>query len=160
MEFQLSYFKSWKMTLWMCCIQYASKFGKLSSGHRTGKRQVSFWSQRKAMPKNVLTTTQLYSSQFSSVQSLGHVRLCDTMNGSTPHLPVHHQLPEFTQILVHRVSDTIQPSHPLSSPSPDPIPPSIKVFSNESTLHMRWPKSWSFMVHVLLKPGFKNFKHY
>ena len=45
-----------------CCIQYASKFGKLSSGHRTGKGQFSFQSQRKAMPKNAQTTTQLYSS--------------------------------------------------------------------------------------------------
>ena len=53
MEFQLSYFKSWKMMLWKCCTQYASTFGKLSSGHRTGKGQFSFQSQRKAMPKNV-----------------------------------------------------------------------------------------------------------
>ena len=51
MEFQLSYFKSWKMRLWKCCMQYASKFGKLSSGHRTGKGQFSFQFQRKAMPK-------------------------------------------------------------------------------------------------------------
>ena len=62
MEFQLSYFKSWKMMLWKWCTQYASKLGKLSSGHRTGKGQFSFQSQRKAMPKNVQTTTQLYSS--------------------------------------------------------------------------------------------------
>ena len=53
-----------------CCTQYASKFGKLSSGHRTGKGQFSFQSQRKAMPKNAQTTAQLHSSQFSSVQSL------------------------------------------------------------------------------------------
>ena len=64
MEFQLSYFKSWKMMLWKCCAQYASKFGKLSSGHRTGKSQFSFQSQRKAMPKNVQTTTQLHSSHM------------------------------------------------------------------------------------------------
>ena len=62
MEFQLSYFKSWKMMLWKCCTQYASKSGKLSSGHRTGKGQFSFQSQRKAMPKNAQTTAQLYSS--------------------------------------------------------------------------------------------------
>ena len=47
-----------------CCTQYASKFGKLSSGHRTGKDQFSFQSQRKAMPKNVQTTTQLHSSHM------------------------------------------------------------------------------------------------
>ena len=61
-EFQLSYLKSWKMMLWKCCTQYASKFGKLSTGHRTGKGQFSFQSQRKAVPKNAQTTTQLHSS--------------------------------------------------------------------------------------------------
>ena len=62
MEFQLSYFKSWTMMLWKCCTQHASKFGKLSSGHRTRKSQFSFQSQRKAMPKNAQTTAQLHSS--------------------------------------------------------------------------------------------------
>ena len=56
MEFQLSYFKSWKMILWKCCTQYASKFGKLSRGHRTGKGQFSFQSLRTAIPKNAQTT--------------------------------------------------------------------------------------------------------
>ena len=56
--------------------------------------------------------------QFSSVQSLSHVQLCDAMNCSTPGLPVHHQLPEFTQTHIHQDGDAIQPSHPLSSPSP------------------------------------------
>ena len=64
MEFQLSYFKSWKMMLWKCCAQYASKFGKLSSSHRTGKGQFSFQSQRKAMPNSAQTTTQLHSSHM------------------------------------------------------------------------------------------------
>ena len=59
-EFQLSYFKSWKMILWKHCTQYASTFGKLCSGH-TGKGQFSFQSQRKALPKNVQTTVQLCS---------------------------------------------------------------------------------------------------
>ena len=62
MEFQLSSFKSWKTMLWKCCTQYASTFGKFSSGHRTGKGQFSFQSQRKAMPKNAQTTAQLHSS--------------------------------------------------------------------------------------------------
>ena len=64
MEFQLSYFKSWKMMLWKHCTQYVSKFGKLSSGHRTGKSQFSFPSQRKAIPKNAQTTTHLHSSHM------------------------------------------------------------------------------------------------
>ena len=52
MKFQLSYFKSWKMMLWKCCTQYANKFGTLSSGHRTGKGQFSFQSQRKGNAKD------------------------------------------------------------------------------------------------------------
>ena len=58
----LIHFKSWKMMLWKCCTQYASKLGKLRSGHRTGKGQFSFQSQRKAIPKNTQTTAQLHSS--------------------------------------------------------------------------------------------------
>ena len=61
--------------------------------------------------------------QFSSVTQ-SCPTLCDPMNSSTPGFPVHHQLPEFTQTQVHRVSDTIQPSHPLSSPSPPAPNPS------------------------------------
>ena len=61
-EYQLNYFKSKKMMLWKCCTQYPSTFGKLSSGHRTGKGQLSLQSQRKAMLKNPQTTTQLHSS--------------------------------------------------------------------------------------------------
>ena len=67
MEFQLSYFKSWKMMLWKCCTQYVSKFGKLSSGHNTGKGQFSFQSQRKSMPKNTQTTTVALISHASKV---------------------------------------------------------------------------------------------
>ena len=62
-------------------------------------------------------------TQFSSVAQLC-LTLCDPMNHTTPGLPVHHQLPEFTQTHVHRVSDAIQPSHPLPSPSPPAPNPS------------------------------------
>ena len=65
---------------------------------------------------------QLYS--ISSVESLSHVRLCDPMNHSTPGLPVHHHLLEFTQTHVHRISDAIQPPHPLMSRSPPAPNPS------------------------------------
>ena len=77
------------------------------------------------------------SDQIRSVAQ-SCLTLCDPMNRSTPGLPVHHQLPEFTETHVHRVSDAIQPSHPLSSP----------VFSNESTLRMRWPKYWNFSFSI------------
>ena len=80
--------------------------------------------------------------QFSSYPTLQ-----DPMNCSTPGLPVHHHLPEFTQTHVHRVSDAIQPSH-LCHPllHLPPIPPSIRVFSNELTLHMRWAKVLEFQL--------------
>ena len=72
------------------------------------------------------------------------------MNRSTPGLPVHHQLPEFTQTHVHRVSGAIQPSYPLWSPSlPARNPSHIRVFFNESALHMRWPKYWSFSIRII-----------
>ena len=67
------------------------------------------------------------------------------MDCSTPGLPVHHRLPEFTQIHVHWVGDAIQPSHPLFQLS---IFPSIRVFSNKSVLHIRWPKYWSFSFSI------------
>ena len=88
------------------------------------------------------------SVQFNSVTQ-SCPTLCNPMNHSTPGLPVHHQLLKSTQTHVHWVSDAIQPSHPLLSPSPPaPIPPSIRVFSNESALHIRWPKYWSFSFSI------------
>ena len=72
--------------------------------------------------QNVLVGTQ-WIIQFSSVAQ-SCLTLCDPMNRSTPGLPVHYQLPEFTQTHVHRVGDAIQPSHPLSSPSPPAPSPS------------------------------------
>ena len=84
---------------------------------------------------------------YSVAQSCPTLR--NPMNHSTPGLPDHHQLPESTQTHVHRVDDAIQPSHPLSSllflPS---IFPSIRVFSNESALRIRWSKYWSFSFNI------------
>ena len=76
--------------------------------------------------KTRFVTSSLFAlkhHQFSSV-SQSCPTLCDSMNCSTPGLPVHQQLPEFTQTHLHRVSDAIQPSHPLSSPSPPAPNPS------------------------------------
>ena len=79
---------------------------------------------------------------FSSVQSLRRVQLCDHMNFSMPGFPVHHQIPEPAQTPVHWLGNDIQPSYPLSSPSP--VFNLYRVFSSESILRMRWPKYWSF----------------
>ena len=99
--------------------------------------------------------------QFSSAAQ-SCPTLCDPMNRTTPGLPVHHQLPEFTQTHVHRVSDAIQPFHSRSSPSPPaPMPPSIRVFSNDSTLRMSWPKYWSFSFRIIPSkeiPGLISFR--
>ena len=89
--------------------------------------------------------------QFSSVQFSHSVMSnpCVPMVCNMPGFPVHYQLPEFNQTHAHWVGDGIQPSHPLSSPSPPaPNPSSIRVFSNESTLLMRWPKYWSFSFSI------------
>ena len=86
--------------------------------------------------------------QFSSV-SLSCLTLCNPMNCSISVLPVHHHLPEFTQTHIHWISDVIQPlilCLPLLLLPP--IPPSIRVFSNVSTLRMKWPKYWSFSVSI------------
>ena len=101
------------------------------------------------------------SVQFSSfAQSCP--TLCDPMNRSTPGLPVHHYLPEFTQTYLHRVCDAIQPSHPRSSPSPPaPNPSQHQSLSNESTLRMRWPKYWSFSFSIIPSkeiPGLISFR--
>ena len=92
---------------------------------------------------------EFISHQFCSV-SQSCPTLCDPMNCSMPGLPVHQQLPEITQTHIHRVSDAIQPSHPLSSPSPPaPNPSQHQGLSNESTLRMRWPKYWSFSFSII-----------
>ena len=91
---------------------------------------------------------QFSSVQFSSVAQ-SCPTLCDPMNCSTPGLPVQHKLPEFTQTHVHGVGDAIQPSHLLSAPSPPaPNPSQHQSLFNESTLHMRWPKYWSFSFSI------------
>ena len=102
---------------------------------------------------NTSTNTERILCQFSSVQFSSVAQscptLCDPMNRSTPGPPVHHQLLEFDQTHVHRISDA---SSHLILCRPllllPPIPPSLRVFSNESTLHLRWPKCWSFSCSI------------
>ena len=106
----------------------------------------------------------IHQEDMSSVQFSRSVvsNICDPMNCSTPGPLVHHQLPEFTQTHVHRVGDAIQPSllrRPLFLlPS---IPPSIRVFFNQSIVCMRWPKYWSFSFSIIPSkeiPGLISFR--
>ena len=86
--------------------------------------------------------------QFTSVTQ-SCLTLIDPMDCSMPGFPVHHQLSELTQTHVHWADDAIQPSHPLSSPSPSDFNLSQHwVFSKESTLCIRWPKYWSFSFSI------------
>ena len=105
-----------------------------------------------------VTNSTEKSTQFRSVTQ-SCPTLCNPMNRSTPGLPVHHQLPKFTQIHIHRVSDAIQPSHPLSSPSPPaPNPSSIRVFSNESTLCMTGQSTGVSALTSVLPKNTQGFK--
>ena len=113
-------------------------------------------------------TPQHHTVQFSSVTQ-SCPTLCDPMNHSTPGLPVHHQLPEFTQTHVHRVSDVIQPPHPLLSPSPPALNPSqhqglFKWVSSppdvESWLIWKDPASGSFQMSQLSTSGGQNIWHF
>ena len=123
---------------------------------RTGHETMEWFQIGKEVHQGCILSLCLltYMQNQSVSQSISSVAqscptLCDPMNRSTPGLPVHHQLLEFTQTHVHWISDAIQPFHPLLSllllP---PIPPSIRVFSNESNFHMRWPKYWSFSFSI------------
>ena len=98
----------------------------------------------------------LSSHEFSSViQSC--LTLCNCIDCSMPGLPVHHQLLEATQTHIHWVSYAIQPSHPLSSPSPPAFNLSQhQVFSSESVLHIRWPKNWSFSFSISLSSEYSG----
>ena len=94
--------------------------------------------------------TVLFLLQFISVAQSCRT-LCDPINCSTPGLSVHHQLPEFTQTLF--IESVMPSSRLILRPALlllPPIPPSIKVFSNESTLHMSWAKYWSFSINISL----------
>ena len=123
-------------------------------GEHTGHSQNSLPTKK----RRLYTWT---SFQFSSVAQ-SCPTLCDPMNCSTPDLLIHHKLLEFTQTHAHRVGDAT--SH-LILCCPllllPPIPPSIRVFSNVSTLHMRWPKYWSFSFSIITSkehPGLIPFR--
>ena len=97
-----------------------------------------------------LISFTFYNVQFSSVQALSRVRLCyPCMNRSTTVLPVHHQLPSLLKLMS---IESVMPSSHLILCGPllllPPIPASIRVFSNELTLRMRWPKYWSFSFSI------------
>ena len=121
--------------LWKCCTQYVSKFGKLSRGHGTGKCQFSFQSQRTAMPKNVQTTAQLHSSQFSSGMS-------DSLQ---PHGLQHPRLP-----CPSPAPEACSNSSPLSRWCHPTISSSVNSFSS---CLQSFPASGSFLMSWFFASG-------
>ena len=102
----------------------------------------------RGMGSSLVRELRSHMLQFSS-GAQSYLTLCDPKECSMPGLPVHQQLPEVTQTHVHQVSDAIQPSHPLTSPSPPTFNLScIRVFSNELLLPIRWPKYWNFSFSI------------
>ena len=148
MEFQLSYSKSWMMMLWKCYSQYASKFGKLSSGHRTGKGQFSFQSQRRAMPKNVLLLLLL--SRFS------HVRLCATpwtaAHQVSPSMGFSRQEHFLLQCMKVKSESEVAQSCPTrcdpidGSPPGSPVPGILQARTFPSPMHESEKWKWSRSV--------------
>ena len=134
------------ISLGICSHQYARVHIK-NILRKSGKHYSSVWN----FTCNIYLAVHLIwasSVQFSSVAQ-SCPTLCNPMNCSTPGLLVHHQLWEFTQTHVHRVGDAIQPSHPLSSPSPPAHNPSQHqgLFQGVNS-SMGWPKYWSFCFSI------------
>ena len=120
---------------------------------------LSYSSAILGLPKFVYFYWRNISVQFSRSVVSDSLRPHESQHARPP---CPSPTPELTDTHVYRVSDAIQPSHPLLSPSPPaPIPPSIRVFSNESILHMRWPKYWSFSFSIIPSkeiPGMISFR--
>ena len=122
------------------------------------------WKVKVKSLSRVLLLATPWTAAYQAPPSMGFSRQeywSGVPRPSLPGLPVHHQLPEFTQSHVHQVGDAIQPSHPVIpfSSCPQSLPAS--VFSNESTLHMRWPKYWSFSFSIIPSkeyPGLISFR--
>ena len=136
----LPIFVSWKENRnfpSFCCVQALFLALSVKPKLRLVTNSLSLWLQE------FLCSWRSVSQSVSSVTQLCPT-LCDPMNRSMPGFPVHDQLPEFTQTHVHRVGDAIQPSHPLSSPSPAPNPSQHQGLFRWVNFCMRWPKYWSF----------------
>ena len=130
---------------------FSHNFGNyLFLHHGSGKQEDCSALLQGKLPSKVFLRFQIFVSFcITSVKLLSCVRLCDLMDCSTPGFPVHHQLQEFTQT---HVIELVMPSNHLILCCPLLLPPSvfpsIRVFSNESVIHIRWPKYWSFSFIV------------
>ena len=154
MEFQLSYFKSWKMMLWHCCIQYASKSGKLSSGHRTGKGQFSFQSQRKAISLGLPSKVMLKSSKV--MLKILQARLQKYMNHKLPDFKLDLEKAEKPEIQLPtsaRSSKKQESSRKTSALLTMPQPLTMWITTNCGKFWKRWEyqTTWSASWEICMQ---------
>ena len=149
--------------LWKCCTQYASKFGKLSSGHRTGKGQFSFQSQRKAMPKNVQTTyrkTTLISHASKVMLKILQARLQQYVNRELPDIQAGFRKDRGTrdQIAnIHWILEKAKEFHPKSisvsmatlKPLTAWVTTNCGKFFKRWEYQTTWPASWEICMQVM-----------
>ena len=162
MEFQLSYFKSWKMMLWKCCTQYASKFGKLSSGQRTGKCQFSFQSiPKKGNPKECSNyCTMAFISHASKVMlKFLQARLQQYVNSELPDIQagfrkgrgIRDQIANICWIIKKaREFQKTSISALLTMPKPSTVWITINCgrFLKRWEYQTTWPSSWETYMQV------------
>ena len=147
--------------LWKCYTQYASKFGKLSSGHRTGKGQFSFQSQRKAMPKNAQTTAQLHSSHTLAKQcsKFSQAMLQKYVNWELPDVQAGFRKGRGTRDQIANIYWIIQKAREFQKKSTSaslitPKPLTIWITTNCGKFFKRWeyqttlPASWEICMQV------------
>ena len=141
------------MMLWKCFPQYASKFGKVNSGHKTGKGQFSFQSQRRPIPKNVQSTTQLHSFNMllSSLQFSSVIQSCPNLRNP---MDLHHSRFPCPDGLKFMSIESVMTSNHLIFCLPflllPSIFPSIRVFASESLLPLKRQMYWSFSFSITL----------
>ena len=146
--------------LWKCYIQYDSKFGKLSSGQRTGKGQFSFQSQRKAMPKNAQTTTQLHSSHMPVMLKILQARLQQYVNRELPDVQAGFRKGRGTRDQVANICWIIEKAREFQKKTstsalltmPKPLTVWITIncgkFWNRWKYKTTWPASWEICIQV------------
>ena len=146
--------------LWKCCIQYNSKFGKLSSGHRTGKGPFSFQSQRKAMPKNEQTTAQLHSSHMLVMLKILQARLQQYVNCELPDVQAGFRKDRGTRSQIANICWIIKNAREFQKniyfcfiAMPKPLTMWITIncrkFWKRWEYQTTWPASWETCMQVM-----------
>jgi len=164
--------------LWKCCTQYARKFGKLSSGHRTGKVQFSFQSQRNTMPKNAQTTAQLYSSHTLVMLKILQARLQHHVNCEIPDVQagfrkgrgtrdqtanihwIMEKAREFQKNICFCFIDYAKAFDCVDHNKLWKILQEMGIPDHLTCLLRNLYAGQEATVHVVLKPGLENFEHY